>query len=619
MASRVSSPYSRLCALVITLLLPAWYPLHISGVGEGVPEGEGGREVPEDLKCPITRELMMDPVVAADGVAYEREAIERWFETSNTPRSPATGVDLPHINLISSINLQRMIEQFLDSNPSHRPPPPPRPPPLPEGVHRWERRIYTGRKKQSGNKGCVDVVGFSLHTPFNRTMWCVDVEMKNESVTVESVGCILSVASSLSGRRYASQGEISKKDLDKARRLRKLEEHFKKNTNQGEARNALRLFENHLVKAAWTRERFESIRKQLEGIESSKRPQDTPAMATIRWTGASRRREWFEVACTRVAAPLALYVGTHRRRGGPGFDGHSFIGPLGTAVGAAYTAALLFHLAHTELDAAKHVRSRNDFLMGFVEGALEVKRERVWRHLLNLPDEDLDGYVDALLRENPTFFADSSETSVNPANPGTQGIDESDNAASDNAASHDFGVILSTIFTASPPSKSPHTPNPKPPSTPKESDPISSTRKNQKKISEAARHIWEFRDSTPSHGSGRMKGTGSSKEGMKSSNSERKRSIIALPVGGRGLGDTSFVVVSNLEIIRKVHQENKRVAEGVFGFTQKVRGTAMRSDPTSASYELGRAAGSKHKGRIGESLSVSEKLRPKSRRRIAAS
>eukprot|EP00954_Amorphochlora_amoebiformis_P015582 1223085-Amorphochlora_amoeboformis.AAC.1 len=86
MASRVSSPYSRLassrttkcinakavsslriqdtlCALVITLLLPAWYPLHISGVGEGVPEGEGGREVPEDLKCPITRELMMDPVV----------------------------------------------------------------------------------------------------------------------------------------------------------------------------------------------------------------------------------------------------------------------------------------------------------------------------------------------------------------------------------------------------------------------------------------------------------------------------------------------------------------------------------------------------------------------------
>jgi hypothetical protein len=32
-----------------------------------------------ELICPITQELMRDPVVAEDGYTYEREAILRWF------------------------------------------------------------------------------------------------------------------------------------------------------------------------------------------------------------------------------------------------------------------------------------------------------------------------------------------------------------------------------------------------------------------------------------------------------------------------------------------------------------------------------------------------------------
>ncbi len=38
--------------------------------------------------CPITLELMKDPVVASDGHMYEREAIEKWLKTSN--KSPVT-------------------------------------------------------------------------------------------------------------------------------------------------------------------------------------------------------------------------------------------------------------------------------------------------------------------------------------------------------------------------------------------------------------------------------------------------------------------------------------------------------------------------------------------------
>ncbi|KAH8059533.1 ubiquitin-protein transferase [Aureococcus anophagefferens] len=45
-------------------------------------------EVPESFACPITTELMKDPVFAADGHTYERCAIAQWFERAQT--SPTT-------------------------------------------------------------------------------------------------------------------------------------------------------------------------------------------------------------------------------------------------------------------------------------------------------------------------------------------------------------------------------------------------------------------------------------------------------------------------------------------------------------------------------------------------
>ena len=45
--------------------------------------------VPHECLCPITRQIMLDPVVAADGHSYERTAIQKWFDTGNT-KSPMT-------------------------------------------------------------------------------------------------------------------------------------------------------------------------------------------------------------------------------------------------------------------------------------------------------------------------------------------------------------------------------------------------------------------------------------------------------------------------------------------------------------------------------------------------
>ena len=53
--------------------------------------------------CPITREPMRDPVVAADGHTYERSAIVRWLK--NSDKSPLTGSVLSHKNLVPNYML----------------------------------------------------------------------------------------------------------------------------------------------------------------------------------------------------------------------------------------------------------------------------------------------------------------------------------------------------------------------------------------------------------------------------------------------------------------------------------------------------------------------------------
>ena len=43
---------------------------------------------PEDLCCPISHDLMINPVLISDGHTYEKENIIRWLKTNN--KSPLT-------------------------------------------------------------------------------------------------------------------------------------------------------------------------------------------------------------------------------------------------------------------------------------------------------------------------------------------------------------------------------------------------------------------------------------------------------------------------------------------------------------------------------------------------
>ena len=57
--------------------------------------------------CPITQEVMNDPVICADGHSYERASVEMWLLSHNT--SPATNVPLAHTNLVPNHALRNLI------------------------------------------------------------------------------------------------------------------------------------------------------------------------------------------------------------------------------------------------------------------------------------------------------------------------------------------------------------------------------------------------------------------------------------------------------------------------------------------------------------------------------
>jgi WD40 repeat protein len=62
--------------------------------------------------CPITKEVLKDPVLAVDGHVYERDAIEQWFRWNRT--SPMTGCFLHATGLMPEEPLRRAVEEFME-------------------------------------------------------------------------------------------------------------------------------------------------------------------------------------------------------------------------------------------------------------------------------------------------------------------------------------------------------------------------------------------------------------------------------------------------------------------------------------------------------------------------
>lgn len=77
-------------------------------------------EIPDDALCPISHQIMRDPVVCADGHSYERASIQHWLATQppGNHRSPKTNLLLLDTSLVQNHTLRNMIESLLERMPA---------------------------------------------------------------------------------------------------------------------------------------------------------------------------------------------------------------------------------------------------------------------------------------------------------------------------------------------------------------------------------------------------------------------------------------------------------------------------------------------------------------------
>ncbi|XP_065187000.1 E3 ubiquitin-protein ligase CHIP-like [Sycon ciliatum] len=80
-----------------------------------VDERRSKREVPDNLCCQISYEVMRDPVITPSGVSYDRSSIQEHLERVGH-FDPLTRAPLTHNDLIPNLALKEVIEDFLAKN-----------------------------------------------------------------------------------------------------------------------------------------------------------------------------------------------------------------------------------------------------------------------------------------------------------------------------------------------------------------------------------------------------------------------------------------------------------------------------------------------------------------------
>ncbi|KAI5071072.1 hypothetical protein GOP47_0013323 [Adiantum capillus-veneris] len=70
--------------------------------------------IPDDYLCPISLEIMKDPVIVATGQTYERANIQKWLEENRT--CPKTSQILPHTTLTPNFVLRSLINQWCEAH-----------------------------------------------------------------------------------------------------------------------------------------------------------------------------------------------------------------------------------------------------------------------------------------------------------------------------------------------------------------------------------------------------------------------------------------------------------------------------------------------------------------------
>jgi len=73
------------------------------------------REAPNEYYCPISMEIMEDPVDVCTGHTFDRKNIINWFEDQGKDTNPSTGEKLEDLTLAPNLTLRKLIQDFNES------------------------------------------------------------------------------------------------------------------------------------------------------------------------------------------------------------------------------------------------------------------------------------------------------------------------------------------------------------------------------------------------------------------------------------------------------------------------------------------------------------------------
>ncbi|EEF28906.1 U-box domain-containing protein 21 [Ricinus communis] len=143
--------------------------------------------VPTHFRCPISLDLMKDPVTLSTGITYDRESIEKWVEAGHQT-CPVTNQVLLCFDQIPNHSLRKMIQSWCVENRSFgiERIPTPRIPVSPYDVSEICKRIMAATQRGDFKK-CKDLVAKIKN-------WGRESERNKRCIVENGVGCVLSIA-----------------------------------------------------------------------------------------------------------------------------------------------------------------------------------------------------------------------------------------------------------------------------------------------------------------------------------------------------------------------------------------------------------------------------------------
>jgi len=160
---------------------------------------KSGVSFPPYFRCPLSLELMLDPVIVASGQTYERQSIQKWLDHGLTV-CPKTRQRLTHTNLIPNYTVKAMIATWCEENNTNR-------------SSNSEHNTGNAFEEQKGDNsfrsngecnGCqnIEIEKWELQAPY------IHSRSESFSSSISSSDCLLAVSKDVS--RVSDKYQITK-------------------------------------------------------------------------------------------------------------------------------------------------------------------------------------------------------------------------------------------------------------------------------------------------------------------------------------------------------------------------------------------------------------------------